>query len=58
MTLKYKEIMEYKTQNTERHDIESDRGREATHTREVMNSAFNCYMKCYTKTIRTQRLII
>ena len=58
MTLKYKEIRASKTQNTERHDIESDRGREATHTHEVMNSAFNCYMKCYTKTIRTQQLEI
>ena len=51
MTLKYKEIRESKTQNTERHDIES----EATHTHEVMNSIFSCDMKCYTKTIRAQR---
>lgn len=44
MTLKYK-IRASKTQNTGRHDIESDRGREATHTHEVMNSVFNYDMK-------------
>ena len=58
MTFKYKKIRASETQNTGRHDIESDRGREATHTHEVMNSAFNYDMKCYTKTIRTQRLKI
>ena len=54
MTLKYKEIRASETQNTRRHAIESDRGREATHTHEVKNSAFDCDMKCYTKTIRAQ----
>ena len=57
MTLKYKEIRASETQNTGRHDIESDRGREATHTHEVI-IVFNCDMKCYTKTMRTQRLKI